>query len=41
VETISGGQDAQRSPMRRICDDIQAAGTTLGSYLLHDPDSVW
>jgi sporulation protein YhbH len=41
VETVSGGQDAQRSPMRRICDEIQAAGTTLGSYLLHDPESVW
>lgn len=41
VETVSGGQDVQRSPMRRICDELEASGAPLGSFSLRDPDSVW
>lgn len=41
VETASGGHDGQRSPMRRICDELESSGAVLGSYTLHDPESVW
>jgi uncharacterized sporulation protein YeaH/YhbH (DUF444 family) len=41
VETVSGGQDLQRSPMGRIFDALQSEGAPVGSYLLDSPDSVW
>jgi len=41
VETVSRGAESQRSPMGVICDELEAENAAIGTYVLHDPDSVW
>lgn len=41
VETVSRGAESQRTPMGTIFDELQDQDAPIGSFVLHDPDSVW